>query len=185
MLDADGIEANYTIVSAGPSPGKFYEDFPYHYSNHVILVIPIASDTVWLEGTSQTKPFGYMGTFTDDRDVVMITEEGAHITRIPSYDHSRNTQFRRAVVNVGAEGSATADITTVYRGIQYESGDLNFYLHLGYDKQEKWVHENIMIQIRLFIIFPPICGTSISPNRPNWNQNTDIIKPAINLNRVN
>ena len=142
MLEAAGLTANYTVVSAGDDPGKFYEDFPYHYTNHVILAVPIESDTIWLECTSQTKPFGFLGSFTDDRDVVMMTDNGAGLVRTPRYDHRVNTQFRTAKVQVGEDGKADIDVLTTYSGIQYENGDLDRYLHLGRDKQEKWVHDN-------------------------------------------
>jgi len=39
----------------------------------MILYVPIANQDIWLECTSQKRPFAEIGSFTDDRDALIIT----------------------------------------------------------------------------------------------------------------
>jgi hypothetical protein len=61
MLKEAGIRSNYALIYGGESKRKVYEEFPKSYFNHAILAVPTESDTIWLECTSQTNPFGYLG----------------------------------------------------------------------------------------------------------------------------
>ena len=67
MLKEVGIKAYYTTIKAGQNATDIDVDFPSHQSNHIIVAVPNNHDTLWLECTDQTNPFGYLGTFTGDR----------------------------------------------------------------------------------------------------------------------
>lgn len=144
MLDEVGIKGYYTKIRAGKNEQDIRKDFPSHQTNHIIVAVPNKIDTLWLECTSQTNPFGYLGSFTGDRFGLMITEDGGKLVRTPAYLADQNTQFRKANVVINASGNATASITTSYSGIQYENGDLNFFVD-RVDKQKEWIQSNTQI----------------------------------------
>ncbi len=142
MLALVGIEANYALINAGHDEPKWDVDFPSAHFNHATVFVPNKSDTIWLECTSQTNPFGYTGSFTGDRKALAITDKGAKIVRTPVYAADKNIQSCTAEVFVEAKGNARAKIKTTYSGLQYENGGLYFILDNQYDDQKKWLQKN-------------------------------------------
>jgi len=145
LLKAVNIPSNYTLVYAGDDPPELDPDFSASRFNHAILCVPNEQDTLWLECTSQTNPFGYMGSFTGDRDVLLISEEGGKIVHTPIYKKQINTQNTIAVVSVSKDGSAQANVEIVYSGLQYENGDINRFVNKGSEEQKKWIYKNTEI----------------------------------------
>jgi transglutaminase-like putative cysteine protease len=146
MLSAAGIDSYYVLVRAGRNATPIQSDFPSQQFNHVFLCVPIQEDTVWLECTSQTNPFGYLGTFTGNREVLVVNEEGGKIVRTPKYDEKVNLQHRKATVLLGEDGNAKADIRTTYQGIQYENDNIDRYVYRSSDDQKKWLYKKIDIK---------------------------------------
>ncbi|WP_439128660.1 DUF3857 domain-containing protein, partial [Polaribacter sp.] len=60
LLDAAGVTSYYTVVYADEKR-DIDKDFSSIQGNHVILNIPNKGKDVWLECTSQTMPFGFLG----------------------------------------------------------------------------------------------------------------------------
>lgn len=139
LLKSVGINSNYTLVRAGRQAKTIQSDFPSTQFNHVILCVPMEKDTVWLECTSQTYPFGYLGSFTSNRDVLMIKQGGAEIVHTPTYSQDQNTQIRKAEVAIDENGNGTATVETVYSGLQYEN--VARILQDGYEEQKKAIYQ--------------------------------------------
>ncbi|RLD48258.1 MAG: hypothetical protein DRI94_12800, partial [Bacteroidetes bacterium] len=100
LLNVAGIKSYYTIINAGRNASPLVKDFPSPQFNHVILCVPSEKDTVWLECTSQKKPFGYLGDFTDDRNALLITQAGGKLVHTTSYSEEINTQIRTAKIKL-------------------------------------------------------------------------------------
>lgn len=145
LLKAIDIPSNYTLVYGGDDPPKLDPEFSDNMFNHAILCVPNAQDTVWLECTSQTNPFGYMGDFTGDRDVLLITDKGGKIVHTPIYTKEKNTQNTFAHVDMTKDGSAEVNARIVYSGLQHENSNLNRYLNKGEEELKKWVYKNTEI----------------------------------------
>ncbi|MES2329095.1 MAG: DUF3857 domain-containing protein [Bacteroidota bacterium] len=122
LLKEAGIKAYYVLATAGDDNARLAEDFPApYYFNHAICCVPNGKDTMWLECTSQTQPAGFMGSFTSNKKVLLIDEDGGHLVSTPSYLSDDNRQFRRVNATVDAEGNMLADVYTHATGEQQES----------------------------------------------------------------
>ena len=120
LLKSQNIESYYSVVFAGDDKVSFDKDFASMQGNHVFLNVPLDEETIWLECTSQTIPFGFLGDFTDDRDVLVVTPEGGKIVHTPVYDESFNTFVADVTITLGNSGDFIANYTSVSRGIQYD-----------------------------------------------------------------
>lgn len=120
LLDVAEIPSYYTVLYAGKEKKDMQPDFTSMQGNHAILSIPNDDDYIWLECTSQEIPFGFIGDFTDDRDVVIITPEGGKIVHTDVYDYHENTQDLKGDYVIALDGSIEAQVEMSSKGIQYD-----------------------------------------------------------------
>ncbi len=121
MLEAVGVPSYYTILYGDTNERNIVADFSSLQGNHMILAIPDGEEMTWLECTSQDTPYGYIGDFTDDRDVLIITPEGGKIAHTKIYKTEENTQENISKVKVDAKGNATANFQSISKGLQYDN----------------------------------------------------------------
>jgi hypothetical protein len=141
LLKQIGILSYPALVSSGPYIEPIYPDFPnFQQFDHVILCVPFKKDTIWLECTNQIIPFGFLGTFTDDRDVLLITEEGGKMAHTRKYDTEDNLRICHAEFTIDPEGKANCSMKTQYNGLQYY--DIFELFNSNADEQKKWIYKN-------------------------------------------
>jgi hypothetical protein len=141
LLKSYGIRSYPALVSSGRYIEKIFTDFPnFQQFDHVILCVPYARDTIWLECTSQKMPFGFLGDFTDDREVLLITENGGKFAHTRKYDIKENVRSCRSEFKIDSAGTAVCVLRTVCRGLRYD--DLSGLLSSNYDEQKKWLYSN-------------------------------------------
>lgn len=145
LLKEAGVKAYYSKIYAGAGQKGIDPSFPSTSSNHIIVAIPNERDTTWLECTSQSSPFGYLGKFTDNRYAIMVTESGGKLAKTTYYPETINIQSRTADVQLDVAGNAKAKVTTRCSGLQYENGGLNNILSGSTDDQKKWIQNNTEI----------------------------------------
>lgn len=145
LLDAVGVTSNYTVVYA-QKRRDIDKDFPSIQGNHIILNLPNNGNDIWLECTSQTMPFGFLGDFTDDRNVLVITPEGGVIKRTPAYKNETNLQTTKAKIILDKKGNITANVERISKGTQYDS---KFHIEkkteedlIKYYKSNTWDYNN-------------------------------------------
>jgi transglutaminase-like putative cysteine protease len=143
LLQAAGIPSHYTLVKAGSQAKTFYSDFPSRDFNHAILCVPIKEDTVWLECTNDKSPFGHLGTFTDNRDVLIITEQGGKIAHTKYYKPGENLKQQKNTVFVQPNGNANAKTETNYFGLRYDESSQA--LSLSPKEQKKRIYSKLDI----------------------------------------
>ncbi len=145
LLDVVGVTSYYTVVYA-QEKRDIDKEFSSLQGNHVILNIPNNGNDVWLECTSQTIPFGFLGDFTDDRNVLVITPEGGVIKRTPAYKNEKNSQITKASIQLDAAGSVSATLERVSKGLQFD--DKSYYDRYSEEelikeyKSEVWSYNN-------------------------------------------
>lgn len=132
LLDAVGVQSHYSVIWAGKEKRSVEKDFFGMQGNHVILNIPNGGNDIWLECTSQTMPFGFLGDFTDDRDVLVVTPEGGIIKRTAIYKDEINLQTISGEIELTPKGDVKAVLKRVSKGIQYDNKS---YLD-GYTEEE-------------------------------------------------
>lgn len=145
LLETVGIKSHYALIMAGENASPMEQDFPSSQFNHALVAVPNGTDTLWLECTSQTNPFGYQGNHTGDRQALLITDDGASIVNTIRYPAEVNVQSTSANVHVAPTGEAQASVKRTYSGLQYENGNLNFFVTRQYDDQKKWLQTYIDI----------------------------------------
>lgn len=123
LLQAADIPSHYTLVASGKNPRPLRASFPDMQFNHVILCVPLQNkkDTVWLECTSQDNAAGYMGSFTGNRQALLLTDEGGVVAHTPTYTHKENLKNRKITLNLAADGSAKATVHTTYQAMLGET----------------------------------------------------------------
>lgn len=119
LLDAVGVKSHHVIVF-GSDKKNVDKDFTALQGNHMILNIPNEKEDIWLECTSQTMPFGFLGDFTDDRDVLVVTPEGGVIKRTPAYKNNNNLQVTKAAIKLLPNKNVIASVERTSYGTQYD-----------------------------------------------------------------
>ena len=122
LLDVVGVDSYYSIVQAGPEIVDFESDFAtLEQGNHIILGIQNNKDLVWVDCTSQINPFGFIGDFTDNRNVLLVKDGESEIVKTTFYPDSLNTQISKANIKLYEDGSFSSNIEIKTNGIQYDS----------------------------------------------------------------
>ncbi|PWA07994.1 DUF3857 domain-containing protein [Flavobacterium laiguense] len=119
LLNAVDVPSYNTVLYGNPRKRDIETDFVSMQGNHMILAIPNQDKYVFLECTSQVDPFGYQGTFTDDRDVLVIKPDGGEIVRTKIYEDSGNTQISKGTYSISENGDLSGKIGIVSEGSQY------------------------------------------------------------------
>ena len=137
LLKTVNIPSYYTKIYAGEGKrSHMTKDLVSQQSNHVILMVPTKKDTIWLECTNQKVPFGYLGTFTDDRDALVITPEGGKIIHTKAYTNTESLQLITAEYTLDENGHISAKAKIKSSGIQYD----DHYHIADYDLKKKEEH---------------------------------------------
>jgi transglutaminase-like putative cysteine protease len=125
LLKVAGIDSYYCVVEAGREYkiGLLSDFADMNQGDHIILCLPFKNDTTWADCTSQTIPFGYLGSFTDDRNVLACTPEGGKLMHTPKYTAAINLEHRKAGFTIDETGQLSGEMTSTFTGVPYEFRD--------------------------------------------------------------
>ncbi len=135
MLKEIGIKSYTVLVDAGDKPRKIQADFSVNAFNHAILHVP--EEDIWLECTSKNSPFNYLGSFTEGRDVLLITEEGGKLAKTPSLKIEENLLQNDAVITLLPSGAAKLENKETCTGEKHE----RYRREIAQSDLEGWFHE--------------------------------------------
>ncbi len=144
MLKAVGVPSYPALTYRGMRAADVIAEFPSYQFNHVILFVPTAKDTVWLECTSQTIPFGHIGPDNEDRNTLVVGRNWGRIIRTPASAYDQNQQLRRADVVISPSGDGIASVTTIYSGNQQDRVRWALAQKTGRER-ENWLRKRIDI----------------------------------------
>ncbi|MBW7892488.1 MAG: DUF3857 and transglutaminase domain-containing protein [Chitinophagaceae bacterium] len=120
LLKEAGIRSHYTLIKNGRGQPFFLEDFPSSQFNHIIVCVPLSTDTMWLECTSQTIAPGYIGGSNANRPVLLVDKDDSKLVRTPRYGANENLQVRKAEGVLSEGGELNVKIKTLYTGVQQD-----------------------------------------------------------------
>jgi hypothetical protein len=119
LLKAVDVPSYNVILYGNPRKRDIETDFVSMQGNHMILAVPNKDKYIFLECTSQVDPFGYQGTFTDDRNVLVVKPEGGEIIRTKIYEDMDNLQTSKGTYSIAENGDFSGKIGIVSEGSQY------------------------------------------------------------------
>ncbi len=105
-LNAVGINSHLALVNAAGNGQPIDPNFPSNRFNHMILCIPQEPDSIWLECTSSTAPFNSLGSFTENRNAMLLTEAGGVMVATPRSKFADNRMESYTVVAMKPDGAA-------------------------------------------------------------------------------
>src|SRR5687768_368289 len=112
-LSSVGIKSNIAIINAGYNKMPVDPAFPSQGFNHVILCVPQKNDSIWLECTSSTIDFAELGTFTENRYALLITDDGGVLVPTPASNAKANVLSINTTLLLEEDGSGKSQ--TIFR----------------------------------------------------------------------
>jgi len=116
LLKAVNIKSYCAIINAEANKEPADPKFPFDSFNHMILCVPFKNDTTWLECTSTTAPFGLLGSFTENRRALLVTEDGGKLVNTPKSTAHENQFDSNTHIVLDGEGGAKAQIKILGTG---------------------------------------------------------------------
>lgn len=116
MLAEANIKSYEVLINTNSFARSFDINFVKQNFNHVILVVPLENDTCWLECTSDLNPAGYLGSFTESRTGLLISESNSRLITTPTYDEATNKIKIKSFVdatNIKAQNEVVSHISSM------------------------------------------------------------------------
>ncbi len=148
LLKAAGIPSHAVLIYGGNEQGT-YRTIPDFVSamqfNHVILMVPLDKDTIWLDCTSKINPAGYLGSFTQNRYALIIDENKSKLIKTPALIPSNCYTLCNNNIHIDTNGNALLKSSTVCKGYGFDMNTL-YATALNKDKQKEYLEEIIPYQ---------------------------------------
>jgi hypothetical protein len=111
-LDGVGIKSYQALINRQSNGLPVDPDFPHNRFNHVILFVPLKQDSVWLECTSSSLDFGSLDVSTENKNALLITENGGVLVSTPASNSHSNIFSAYSKVMLKEDGSG--DMETIF-----------------------------------------------------------------------
>ncbi len=120
LLNYAGIKSYYTLINGSLQPEKLVEELPFPQFNHIILCVPIGNDTIWLENTSTSEPFGYISKSIQNRKALFIDENTSRLINMPKIKNQVISKYRKINITFNNSGDGNVETDFFFRGYYYE-----------------------------------------------------------------
>lgn len=120
MLAVVGIKSYPALINAGYNKAPVTPEFPQNVFNHVILCVPGERDSIWLECTSNNSEAGFLGSFTENKNALLLTENGGVIVPTPKSNYNNNVLTTVNDIFLNEEGGAEVKSTLLSSGSFFE-----------------------------------------------------------------
>lgn len=144
MLSAIGIPSVYVAIST--EYRNLYPDFPsFTQMNHVILMVPLAIDTLWLECTNQLLPFNYVHSSIAGHQALLVKEDGSSVVCRVREMPKVAGETMSIRVSLDEDGNGQGAICANYRQSAYEKM-LGFMHTMSQEEQVNYLAERLKMQ---------------------------------------
>lgn len=141
MLKAIDIPSDYCVIST--KERNLLPSFPnFNQADHVILLLPLKNDSIWLECTSQTLPFGYIHDNIAGHNAIIITKDGGKMHRLPEYPDRGNKKESNLEINISEEGAVSGKMLFVEHLHQYRD-NVQTMISRDREKEMDYINGNI------------------------------------------
>ena len=142
MVREMGLEAHPVLVLTRDE-GVVYPDFPSDQFNHVIALVPLKSDSLWIECTADNLALGELPPNDEGCNVLIINPAGGKMVRTPQ-SSAEDNQMRSII-----DGELLSDGTLLFQGSIVSIGNNSIshrYRLIGEspDKQLDWLRNSIL-----------------------------------------
>ena len=143
MLAAVNIPSEYAIIHT--SKKRMFPDFStLTQANHVVLLVPLKNDSIWLECTSRDLPCGYLHDSMAGHDVLLVSGEQSKICTIPEMPDSLNTETNVISLKLNHDATVTSSIKSIYKNHEVE-GAIKFALYKPESERINALAENLSV----------------------------------------
>ena len=140
MLKAIGINAYPALINAGHNEAPADIDFPCDPFDHVILCVPLAKDSVWLECTSNNNECGFLGSFTENKNALLLTEKGGVLVATPKSNYTSNVLRTKTIITLDEDGGSkvksdifcTGDFWNLFHEVMKQDEDQKKNIFINY-----------------------------------------------------
>lgn len=144
MLEEIGIKSYFTVIKSDISDKYLTNNFLGFLScNHAILQVPLDNDTLWLEMTNRSVPFGYIHTAIAGHDAIVIKEHGGEIVRLPEYTIEQSIDKQNATISIQPDLHTRINFNREFHVNYYN--DYMYLLNLPLNKGIDFARNNIFL----------------------------------------
>lgn len=137
-LSAVGIKSYQALINASYNQEPVDPTFPHNGFNHVIVCVPLKKDTLWLECTSNSTEPGELGNFTENRNALLITEDGGKLVPTPKSKASENILTTHTSIELAEDGSGVARISMHSNG-EFRQDFIHYISNKKKDDQKRFL----------------------------------------------
>lgn len=138
VLKSLGIKSHIALINAGYNSQPVDPSFPCNQFNHMIVCVPMEKDSIWLECTSRTNDFGVLGSFTENKNALLITEQGGVLVKTPESNAADNIFNSKTTVELSEDGSGIANMVIDLKG-EYKQDFLHYAKDEKKDDQKEYL----------------------------------------------
>jgi hypothetical protein len=142
ILNVLGIKSNVALINSQYDKEAFDPLFPCSQFDHVILCIPQPKDSIWLVCTSKTNNFAVLGSFTENKNALLITEAGGMLVPTPTGRASANIFSYKTYVTINENSIGTAK-TFIYVTGEYKESFVHNLFEEKSDDQKCFLLQSI------------------------------------------
>jgi hypothetical protein len=140
-LKAVNINSHVAIINAGYDSEPVDREFPSNNFDHVILCVPQPRDSIWLECTSSKADFDILGSFTENRNALLVTDAGGVLVSTPVSTAAGNKLITTSTIDLGNDGSGKT--ATLFRSSGRYKSLLDYILNEKKDDQKESIVNNL------------------------------------------